>query len=52
MAEGLMCSIANCGYITTTKVPDETEIQYKMPMLQLLLQTTVRRSSVTSWYGG
>ena len=33
-----MCSIANCGYITTTKVPDETEVQYKMPMLQLQMQ--------------
>ena len=27
MAEGKTCSIVNCGYITPTKVPDETEMQ-------------------------
>ena len=38
MAEGRTCSVADCGFVTETKVPDETEIQYKLPMLQLQMQ--------------
>ena len=38
MAEGKTCSIDNCGYITPTKVPDETEMQYKVPLLQLQME--------------
>ena len=38
MADGNACSIANCGYITTTNVADETEMQYKLQLLQLQIQ--------------
>ena len=33
-----MCSIANCGYITTTKVPDDEEREYKTMLMQLQMQ--------------
>ena len=38
MAEGKTCSVVNCGYVTPTKVPDGTEIQYKVPLLQLQME--------------
>ena len=38
MAEGKTCSIGNYRYITSTKVPDETEMQYMVPLLQLQME--------------
>ena len=35
MAEGLPCSIPNCGYTTTTQVPDETDLASKIQLLQI-----------------
>ena len=37
-ADGKAFSIANCRYITTTKVPDDTEMQYKLQLLQLQMK--------------
>ena len=33
-----MCSMANCGFVTTTKVPDDEEREYKMQLMQLQMQ--------------
>ena len=33
-----MCSAANCGYITPTKVPDDTDTQSKVQCLNLQIQ--------------
>ena len=35
MAAGLPCSVAACGYTTTTQVPDETDIAAKIQLLQI-----------------
>ena len=52
MADGKTCSVANCGYVTPTKVPNETEIQYKVPLLQLQMQELQFHHSVTHGGGG
>ena len=38
MADGRDCSFAACEYITDTKVPDYTEMQFKLTLLQLQMQ--------------
>ena len=35
MAEGLPCSDANCGYTTTSQVPDDTDLTAKIQLLQI-----------------
>ena len=38
MAEGLACSAANCGFVTTFKVTADEEREYKMQLMQLQMQ--------------
>ena len=52
MAEGKACTIADCEYVTPTKVPDETEIQYKVPLLQLQMEELKLHTTVAHNIGG
>ena len=53
MAEGLACSMANCGFVTTTKVPDDEEREYKMQLMQLQMQELqIHGTTVHSSGGG
>ena len=38
MTEGKHCSVANCGFVTPTTVPEGTGIQYKVPLLKLQME--------------
>ena len=52
MAEGKICSVVDCGYVTPTKVPDETEIQYKVRLLELQMEELKFHTSCVHNGGG
>ena len=52
MATGLACSVTDCGYTTTTQVPDDTDPATRVQFLQLQMQELQMHTDAVHKEGG